>query len=42
MTGVLRYLKNAGSREEFTNTCAADAEIENAYKDVARRLAKAK
>lgn len=40
MTGVWRYLKNAYTRDEFTNTCAADAEIETAYKDVARRLAK--
>uniref|UniRef100_A0A3Q3S1H3 Chloride intracellular channel protein n=1 Tax=Mastacembelus armatus TaxID=205130 RepID=A0A3Q3S1H3_9TELE len=40
MTGVWRYLNNAYSRDEFTNTCAADAEIENAYKDVAGRLAK--
>ncbi|AWP19759.1 putative chloride intracellular channel protein 5-like [Scophthalmus maximus] len=39
MTGVWRYLKNAYTRDEFTNTCAADAEIETAYKDVARRLA---
>ncbi|XP_028295802.1 chloride intracellular channel protein 5b isoform X1 [Gouania willdenowi] len=40
MTGVWRYLKNAYKRDEFTNTCAADSEIEIAYKDVARRLAK--
>ncbi|KAM3603009.1 uncharacterized protein V6R79_014982 [Siganus canaliculatus] len=40
MTGVWRYLKNAYSRDEVTNTCAADSEIENAYKDVARRLVK--
>lgn len=40
MSGVWRYLKNAYKRDEFTNTCAADAEIETAYKDVARRLAK--
>lgn len=40
MTGVWRYLKNAYTRDEFTNTCAAEAEIESAYKDVARRLAK--
>ncbi|KAM4633755.1 ectonucleotide pyrophosphatase/phosphodiesterase family member 5 [Polymixia lowei] len=40
MTGVWRYLKNAYTRDEFTNTCAADAEIEIAYRDVARRLAK--
>nr|XP_019947462.1 PREDICTED: chloride intracellular channel protein 5-like [Paralichthys olivaceus] len=40
LTGVWRYLKNAYTHDEFTNTCAADAEIETAYKDVARRLAK--
>ncbi|KAG7262052.1 hypothetical protein CRUP_017805 [Coryphaenoides rupestris] len=40
MTGVLRYLRNAYARDEFTNTCAADSEIEIAYKDVAKRLAK--
>uniref|UniRef100_A0A3B4ATM0 Chloride intracellular channel protein n=1 Tax=Periophthalmus magnuspinnatus TaxID=409849 RepID=A0A3B4ATM0_9GOBI len=40
MSGVWRYLKNAYTRDEFTNTCAAENEIETAYKDVARRLAK--
>ncbi|XP_008311421.1 chloride intracellular channel protein 5b isoform X1 [Cynoglossus semilaevis] len=40
MTGVWRYLKNAYKRDEFTNTCAADGEIETAYKEVAKRLAK--
>ncbi|XP_017264753.1 chloride intracellular channel protein 5b isoform X1 [Kryptolebias marmoratus] len=40
MAGVWRYLNNAYAREEFTNTCTADSEIENAYRDVARRLAK--
>uniref|UniRef100_A0A8C6SIU3 Chloride intracellular channel protein n=1 Tax=Neogobius melanostomus TaxID=47308 RepID=A0A8C6SIU3_9GOBI len=40
MSGVWRYLKNAYTRDEFTNTCAAEAEVESAYKDVARRLAK--
>ncbi|XP_044024488.1 chloride intracellular channel protein 5b [Siniperca chuatsi] len=40
MTGVWRYLNNAYACDEFTNTCAADSEIETAYKDVARRLAK--
>nr|XP_020459407.1 chloride intracellular channel protein 5-like [Monopterus albus] len=39
MTGVWRYLKNAYTHDEFTNTCAADEEIEMAYKDVARKLA---
>lgn len=38
--GVWRYLGNAYKRDEFTNTCAADAEIELAYKDVAKRLGK--
>uniref|UniRef100_A0A8C6SDF5 Chloride intracellular channel protein n=1 Tax=Neogobius melanostomus TaxID=47308 RepID=A0A8C6SDF5_9GOBI len=38
--GVLRYLSNAHSRDEFSNTCPADAEIELAYKDVAKRLGK--
>ncbi|KAL2099123.1 hypothetical protein ACEWY4_005603 [Coilia grayii] len=40
LTGVWRYLKNAYARDEFTNTCAADTEIELAYEDVARRVAK--
>ncbi|XP_005998876.1 chloride intracellular channel protein 5 [Latimeria chalumnae] len=40
MTGVWRYLKNAYARDEFTNTCAADKEIEQAYADVAKRLSK--
>ncbi|KAM5324436.1 chloride intracellular channel protein 5 isoform 1-T1 [Glossophaga mutica] len=38
MTGLWRYLKNAYARDEFTNTCAADSEIELAYADVAKRL----
>ncbi|XP_004379576.1 chloride intracellular channel protein 5 isoform X1 [Trichechus manatus latirostris] len=38
MTGLWRYLKNAYARDEFTNTCAADNEIEMAYADVAKRL----
>ncbi|XP_054479753.1 chloride intracellular channel protein 5a isoform X2 [Anoplopoma fimbria] len=38
--GLWRYLSNAYSRDEFTNTCAADVEIELAYKDVAKRLGK--
>lgn len=38
--GVWRYLSNAYSRNEFINTCAADVEIELAYKDVAKRLGK--
>nr|XP_046238064.1 chloride intracellular channel protein 5a isoform X2 [Scatophagus argus] len=38
--GVLRYLSNAYSRDEFTNTCPSDVEIELAYKDVAKRLGK--
>ncbi|XP_062406965.1 chloride intracellular channel protein 5-like isoform X2 [Sardina pilchardus] len=40
MTGVWRYLNSAYSRDEFTNTCPADNEIETAYQDVAKRLAK--
>uniref|UniRef100_A0A8D0CGX5 Chloride intracellular channel protein n=1 Tax=Scleropages formosus TaxID=113540 RepID=A0A8D0CGX5_SCLFO len=40
MTGVWRYLRNAYEQEEFVNTCAADQEIELAYMDVAKRLAK--
>ncbi|XP_061099697.1 chloride intracellular channel protein 5-like isoform X2 [Conger conger] len=40
MTGVWRYLQNAYARDEFTNTCALDKEIEMAYMDVAKRLAK--
>ncbi|XP_039218937.1 chloride intracellular channel protein 4 [Crotalus tigris] len=38
MTGIWRYLKNAYSRDEFTNTCPGDKEIEIAYSDVAKRL----
>lgn len=38
--GVWRYLDNAYSRDEFTNTCASDEEIELAYKDVAKKLGK--
>lgn len=40
MKGVWRYLNSAYIREEFTNTCPADAEIEIAYQDVAKRLVK--
>ncbi|XP_029629828.1 chloride intracellular channel protein 5 isoform X1 [Salmo trutta] len=40
LSGVWRYLKNAYTRDEFTNTCAADNEIEMAYLDVAKRLEK--
>ncbi|KAG9344696.1 hypothetical protein JZ751_010382 [Albula glossodonta] len=40
MTGVWRYLQSAYERDEFTNTCAADKEIELAYLDVAKRLSK--
>lgn len=40
MTGVWRYLTNAYSRDEFTNTCPGDKEIEIAYSDVAKRLTK--
>ncbi|XP_062270384.1 chloride intracellular channel protein 5a [Scomber scombrus] len=38
--GVWRYLGNAYDRDEFTNTCAANEEIELAYQDVAKRLGK--
>ncbi|KAJ8410442.1 hypothetical protein AAFF_G00193460 [Aldrovandia affinis] len=38
MTGVWRYLNNAYQREEFTNTCPADREIEFAYLDVAKKI----
>ncbi|KAK9956825.1 hypothetical protein ABG768_014533 [Culter alburnus] len=40
LTGVWRYLNSAYAQEEFTNTCAADNEIELAYQDVAKRLKK--
>ncbi|XP_046692725.1 chloride intracellular channel protein 5b isoform X2 [Silurus meridionalis] len=40
MTGVWRYLNNAYVRDEFTNTCPADKEIEIAYQDVAKMLVK--
>lgn len=40
MKGVWRYLNSAYSRDEFTNTCPADKEVEIAYQDVAKRLAK--
>ncbi|XP_015415698.1 PREDICTED: chloride intracellular channel protein 4 [Myotis davidii] len=38
MTGISRYLRNAYARDEFTNTCPADREIELAYSDVAKRM----
>ncbi|XP_062378575.1 chloride intracellular channel protein 4 [Sardina pilchardus] len=40
MMGIWKYLGNAYSREEFTNTCPSDKEIEIAYGDVAKRLVK--
>ncbi|XP_051500723.1 chloride intracellular channel protein 5b isoform X1 [Myxocyprinus asiaticus] len=40
LTGVWRYLNSAYAQEEFTNTCAADNEIELAYQDMAKRLVK--
>ncbi|KAM8976104.1 chloride intracellular channel protein 4 [Pelodytes ibericus] len=40
MTGIWRYLSSAYSRDEFTNTCPGDREIEIAYADVAKRLTK--
>ncbi|XP_050924522.1 LOW QUALITY PROTEIN: chloride intracellular channel protein 5-like [Lates calcarifer] len=38
MTGLWRYLNCAYQREEFTNTCPAEREIEFAYLDVAKRI----
>nr|XP_030736795.1 chloride intracellular channel protein 6 [Globicephala melas] len=38
MTGIWRYLNNAYARDEFTNTCPANQEIEHAYSDVAKRM----
>ncbi|KAG5267721.1 hypothetical protein AALO_G00224900 [Alosa alosa] len=38
MTGVWRYLNRAYEREEFTNTCPAEREIEFAYLDVAKKI----
>ncbi|XP_059745945.1 chloride intracellular channel protein 6-like [Bos taurus] len=38
MTGIWRYLNNVYARDEFTNTCPADQEIEHAYSDVAKRM----
>lgn len=38
MTGIWRYLNNAYARDEFTNTCPADQEIEHAYSDTAKRM----
>lgn len=40
LTGVWNYLSNAYARDEFTNTCPSDKEIEIAYADVAKRLVK--
>ncbi|KAK7142816.1 hypothetical protein R3I94_012234 [Phoxinus phoxinus] len=40
LSGFWRYLQNAYARDEFTNTCAADREIELAYQDVAKRPGK--
>jgi chloride intracellular channel protein 4 len=40
MTGIWRYLTNAYSRDEFTNTCPSDKEVEIAYSDVTKRLTK--
>ncbi|XP_016423399.1 chloride intracellular channel protein 2-like [Sinocyclocheilus rhinocerous] len=36
-TGVWRYLQNAYEREEFSQTCPAEIEIEKAYLSVAKR-----
>ena len=40
MTDIWRYLSSAYSRDEFTNTCPSDKEVEIAYSDVAKRLTK--
>ncbi|XP_029531104.1 chloride intracellular channel protein 4 [Oncorhynchus nerka] len=40
MMGIWQYLQNVYTREEFTNTCPSDKEIEIAYQDVAKRLVK--
>ncbi|KAG7226286.1 hypothetical protein INR49_003037 [Caranx melampygus] len=40
MTAIWKYLNIAYTREEFTNTCPSDKEIEIAYADVAKRLVK--
>ncbi|AWP16752.1 Chloride intracellular channel protein [Scophthalmus maximus] len=40
MTAIWKYLNVAYTREEFTNTCPSDKEIEIAYGDVAKRLVK--
>ena len=40
MTAIWKYLNIAYTREEFTNTCPGDKEIEIAYGDVAKRLVK--
>lgn len=40
MTAIWKYLNHAYTREEFTNTCPSDKEIEIAYGDVAKRLVK--
>ncbi|XP_018101409.2 chloride intracellular channel protein 6 isoform X2 [Xenopus laevis] len=38
MMGIWRYLHNAYARDEFTNTCPADSEIEYAYLGVAKKI----
>uniref|UniRef100_A0A803JHL2 Chloride intracellular channel 6 n=1 Tax=Xenopus tropicalis TaxID=8364 RepID=A0A803JHL2_XENTR len=38
MTGIWRYLNSAFARDEFTNTCPADSEIEYAYFRVAKKI----
>lgn len=40
MTAIWKYLNYAYTREEFSNTCPSDKEIEIAYADVAKRLVK--
>ncbi|XP_026874297.2 uncharacterized protein LOC113582629 isoform X1 [Electrophorus electricus] len=38
MEGIWRYLNSAYKREEFTNTCPAEREIEFVYLDVAKKI----
>ncbi|XP_077165352.1 chloride intracellular channel protein 2 [Paroedura picta] len=38
MTAVWRYLQNAYTRDEFSDTCPADEEIERTYSNVAKKM----
>ncbi|KAF5914171.1 hypothetical protein HPG69_009338 [Diceros bicornis minor] len=40
VTGIWRYLTSDYIRDEFTNTCPNDKEVEIAYSDAAKRLTK--